>query len=122
MAFRSIAVWLEDASMAINDINEMTKTIHSATEYENNRMVVRATERCLEIIAEAVKNAIKQEPDLHISNKRKIINLRNLISHQYYEVDHERIWTIIKQDLPVLEEEVKNILADYERKLNSNEL
>jgi len=69
-----------------------------------------------------LKNALKLEPDLYITEKKKIIGLRNIINHQYYEVEHDRIWVIITKDLPILHIEIKKILEDYDRRMELNEL
>jgi len=122
MAYRSLPVWLEDMLITIQQIEGMTAVANNYQEYIQNQMLVLATERGLEIIAEALKNADKQEPQLPISNKRKIINLRNIINHVYFEIDNENIWKILKNDLPTLKEEIIKILDDYERKLELNEL
>jgi len=122
MAYRSISVWLEDMLMAIRQIEQMTTATNTSQEYSQNKILTLATERSLEIIAEALKNADKQDAELPISNKRRIINLRNLVNHVYYEVDNEKIWTIIKIDLPILREEVIKILEEYEGRLELNEL
>ncbi len=122
MAYRSISVWLEDMLMAIRQIEQMTTATNTSQEYSQNKILTLATERSLEIIAEALKNADKQDPELPISNKRRIINLRNLVNHVYYEVDNEKIWTIIKTDLLILREEVIKILEEYEGRLELNEL
>jgi uncharacterized protein with HEPN domain len=122
MAYRDVSVWLEDILLAIEKIKKHIAGINSYDEYIKSLIIIDATERNLEIIAEALKNAIKLEPELPITDVRKIIGLRNIINHQYYEIEHDRIWTIIKKDLPVLESEVKKILEDYERRLELNEL
>jgi uncharacterized protein with HEPN domain len=122
MAYRSLPVWLEDMLITIQQIEGMTAVANNYQEYIQNQMLVLATERGLEIIAEALKNADKQEPQLPISNKRKIINLKNIINHFYFEIDNENIWKILKNDLPTLKEEIIKILDDYERKLELNEL
>jgi len=108
--------------LAIEKIRKHIAGTNSYNEYIKSLLIIDATERNLEIIAEALKNAIRLEPELPISDARKIIGLRNIINHQYYEIEHDRIWTIIKKDLPVLESEVKKILEDYERRLELNEL
>ena len=122
MAYRDVSVWLEDVLMAITRINHYIKDVDSYSGYTSNFLVRDATERNLEIIAEALKNAIKQKPNLVISDTAKIIGLRNIINHQYYDVEHDRIWVIIKKNIPVLEDEIKKILEDYERRLDLNEL
>ncbi len=122
MAYRDVSVWLEDVLIAINRINLHTENIHSYSDYNKSQLIIDATERNLEIIAESVKNALKLNPLLVISHTAKIIGLRNLINHEYYKIENDRIWVIIKKDLPVLETEVKKILEDYERRLELNEL
>ncbi len=122
MAYRDVSVWLEDVLIAINRIKLHISPTNSYSEYCKSQIIIDATERNLEIIAEALKNAIKLVPDLAISNTKKIIGLRNLINHEYYKVENDRVWVIIKKDLPVLEGEIKKILEEFERRLDLNEL
>ncbi len=122
MAYRDISVWLEDVLIAIERIKQHNSTINSYSDYIQSQLIIDATERNLEVIAEAIKNAIKINPDLSISNSSKIIGLRNIINHEYYKIENDRIWIIIKKDLPILEKEVKKILEDFERRLELNEL
>jgi uncharacterized protein with HEPN domain len=96
--------------------------INSFDEYKSNKTLILATERGLEIIGEALNRVLKSEPHLPISNSRKIVNLRNIIIHQYYEVEYNRVWSIMKNVLPVLEKEIKEILEVYEKKLELKEL
>ncbi len=37
---------------------------------------------------------------------RKVIGLRNIISHEYANIDYEIIWTVIRKDLPPLKETI----------------
>ena len=37
---------------------------------------------------------------------RKVIGLRNIISHEYANIDYEIIWTVIRQHLPPLKETI----------------
>jgi uncharacterized protein with HEPN domain len=122
MKYRNISVWLEDILKAIEEIEKFTIGIPSYNQFLEKRIVVLATERDFEIIAEALKRAIQLNPELSISNSKKIIGLRNIINHVYYEIEYDRIWMIIIKDLPVLKSEVKKILEEYERKLDLNEL
>ena len=57
MAYRDISVWLEDILMAVERVILYTKDIKSFSGYVSNFLVRNATERNLEIIAEALKNA-----------------------------------------------------------------
>ena len=122
MAYRDISVWLEDVLMAIQRIKQHTITVNTYSEYIKSQLIIDATERNLEFIAEAVKNAVKLNPELSITNASKIIGLRNIINHEYYRIENDRIWVIIKKDLLILEKEIKKILEDFERRLELNEL
>ena len=86
MAYRDISVWLEDVLIAIERIKQHNSTINSYSDYIQSQLIIDATERNLEVIAEAIKNAIKINPDLSISNSSKIIGLRNIINHEYYKI------------------------------------
>lgn len=48
MAFRSIAVWLEDVVMAIERIKEYTLSFEDYQEFEQNKKTVDAVERNFE--------------------------------------------------------------------------
>lgn len=122
MAYRDISVWLEDILIPIERINKHVEGISSYSEFIGNQLVIDATERNLEIIAEALKHALQINPDLAVTNIKKIIGLRNIINHVYYEVQYDRIWIFITRDIPVLETETRKILEDYERRLELNEL
>lgn len=39
--------------------------------------------------------------------------MRNFISHEYANVDEEIVFEVIKEDLPRMQEVVKEILLDY---------
>lgn len=122
MAYRSISVWLEDILIFIDRIKKYVDAVSSFEEYQVDEKLIDAVERNFEKISEALKNALQAEPDLPISEGRKIIDFRNFINHQYYQIEQKIIWAIIKEDLPLLETEVRKILEDYERRLELNEL
>lgn len=80
--------------------------------YESNKLLRRGVERELEIIGEAMNRLLKLNPEVEISNARKIVDLRNLVIHSYDSVDNIIIWAVISRDLPVLLQEVSVLLKD----------
>ena len=92
-----------------NQIEEMVKNV-SFEEYIKDRKLMLAVERCFEIIGVAVYEANKLRTDLPISNKEKIIGMRNIIAHGYDAVEPVNIWNTIKKHLPELKREVEKLL------------
>lgn len=82
-----------------NDFNVFTKDV----------IMQRAIERELEIIGEAVRKIIEIRPDIEISSSKKIIGLRNIISHAYDSIEPELIWGVIQRDIPKLSDEIQKL-------------
>ena len=72
----------------------------------------RAVERNIEIIGEALSRILKLEPEIIISNSRKIVDARNKIIQGYDEISDDVIWGIVVNNLPVFKTEVENLLPD----------
>ena len=79
-------------------------------DFQNDLKSKRAIERNLEIIGEAVNRILAVNPEIEISNSRRIVDTRNRIAHGYDSVSDDIIWAIIIRDLPKLREEVEQLL------------
>lgn len=112
---RDYRLYLEDILEAISRIEEYTQGL-SFEEFAKNNLVIDAVVRNLEIIGEACRSLpeeIRQRnPDVEW---RKIIGLRNILIHQYFGVDIEIVWDIVKNKLPDLKLKIKRILAEGEQ-------
>lgn len=76
-------------------------------DFQNDFISVRAVERDLMIIGEAVNKIIQLNPDINISGTKKIIGLRNLIAHAYDSIEPSVIWRILIKDIPILKKEIE---------------
>lgn len=47
----------------------------------------------------------------------QVIGLRNIISHEYANIDYEIIWTVIKKHLPPLKATVERIIKELSQQL-----
>ncbi len=101
---------LKDVFDSIILIKSYFQNIDSLSAYSSDLKTVDAVERRLSIIGEALWKANKKDITIAISNKDKIIALRDIIVHDYDIVDDSAIWIICKQHLPVLKNEVEIIL------------
>lgn len=79
--------------------------------FQRSAMLRAAVERKIEIIGEAMNQALKLDENLPITNARKIVDTRNKLIHGYDEVDMMLIWEIVVKHLPVLIAEIRPLLA-----------
>ncbi len=107
-----IKTWLADIDQAIIEISLFTPSPIDFFEFKKDLKGQRAVERNIEIIGEAISRILLLDPNINITNARKIIDTRNRIIHGYDTVSEKIIWSIITRDLPKLEKEVKSLLED----------
>jgi len=111
---RDYKLYLDDILEAIRRIEEYTANM-SFESFAENRLVIDAVIRNLEIIGESCR-ALSEEirakyPEVEW---RKIVGLRNILIHQYFGVDLELVWDIVKNKLPELKIKIKEIKGDQD--------
>lgn len=104
--------WLFDILNAIMEIDCFLKdSPRDFISFKNDLRTRRAIERNIEIIGEAINRVIAKDPNISISNARKIVDTRNRIIQGYDSVSDEIIWGIVIYHIPVLQQEVEVLLA-----------
>ncbi len=85
----------------------------SLSKFEKNEDLRRAFIRSLEVIGEAVKKLPEEikEKNKHIPWK-EIAGMRDKLIHDYFGVDYEIIWLTVKEDIPLLKEEIEKLRED----------
>jgi uncharacterized protein with HEPN domain len=78
------------------------------------RELQAAVERQFEIVGETLNQLSKLDPTLakHVSDYQKIISFRNILIHGYADVDDEIVWDIVETRLPVLRNEIAQIIVE----------
>ena len=77
-------------------------------QYSNDRRTQLAVERSLEIIGEAAGRVSTSFRDAHPEIAwRQIIGQRNVLIHEYGEIKQERIWKVVRENVPQLIERLK---------------
>jgi uncharacterized protein with HEPN domain len=102
-----------DVRAYLSDIIESCDAITAATQgldfagYEANRLVRSSVEREFIIIGEAAAALARIAPEIFgaITLARRIVDFRNLLTHEYPSVDDAIVWAIIEHDVPVLRRE-----------------
>ncbi len=70
----------------------------------------RGVERNIEIMGEAMNQALKISPNIPVTAARKIVDTRNFVIHAYDSLKPDILWAIVVNHLPLLKEEVEALL------------
>ncbi len=108
-----------ESAKYLEDIREAGQTVLQATsgrsldDYLGDKLLRLAVERCLEIIGEALRRLDERDHATasRISDYRQIIAFRNILVHGYSMLRHDRVWSVVREHLPVLLAEVQQLLA-----------
>jgi len=93
-------------------IEKILKATHSTTreDLKNNEVLFAALVRWIEIIGEATKyvpdeivNAYPQIP------WKEMAGMRDIVVHDYDDVDTDEIWNVVQRDIPLLKRELDKI-------------
>ena len=107
---RDIRAYLEDIKLSISEINTFMKNVESKNDFRNNIEKVRAVERNIEIIGEAVKKIPDEirsmAPDIPW---QKIAGIRDILAHAYFSIDVEILWDVVNNQLENLEHSILEI-------------
>ena len=85
----------------------------SREEFLNDRKTVKAVLRNLEIVGEAAKKIPPPLRDKYPDIPwKKMAGLRDKLIHEYFGVDLEIIWQLIKEELPGILHPIQEMLRD----------
>ncbi len=106
--------FLEDMIRSIDVIeNEMGRI--GFGEFEEDIKTQDAVIRRFAVIGEAANNIPKDLKEKHKHIEwRSIVDMRNFLLHEYFEIDLKLVWDTIKDDLPRLKRDLAKILKDSE--------
>jgi uncharacterized protein with HEPN domain len=112
---KDFLVFLKHIRDSIKDIEDFTKEV-SKEEFMKDKKVQSAVVRQIEVIGEAVKNLPldfkKKNPKIEW---RVISGMRDKLIHHYFGVDIEKVWGVVRLEIPKLKKEI-NILLKRENK------
>jgi len=97
----------------LESINQAETAVEGFTfeQFSENITVQDAVVRRLEIIGEAVKNLpgnIKEKyPEVPWL---KIAGMRNKLIHEYFAIDVDLVWSVVKDDFPIFKKQVEKIV------------
>ena len=102
---------LESIIEATDRIIEYTAGFESADEFNNDHRNFDATLMNFVVIGEMVD---KLSEDFKSKNSKidwvKIKGFRNIVAHDYFGIDAEEVWQIIRNKIPVLKSDISKLL------------
>lgn len=111
MVKRELRLFLQDIVESIEQIEEYYEEIETEEKFMHDQKTQDAIVRRLEIIGEATKNiptdSRSKFPEVPW---KKVAGLRDVLTHEYFGVNIERVWTIIEKDLPGLKKQIEKII------------
>jgi uncharacterized protein with HEPN domain len=115
MTGRTIRLFLEDILHALEKIRKFVagRTFDS---FQADEMLIDAVIRNLEVIGEAARNIPDEVRSDHPSVPwRRIVGLRNILSHRYFGVDLKELWKIATSDVEGIEPTIQELLEELQR-------
>ena len=111
---------LEDILQSINYIQEWSKGRSSVNDFMESSTGVMAFNACVmrfQVIGEHVGKLLKNENKILDSYPNipwnAIYGMRNIISHEYANIDEDIVVSVINDDLAPLKEAIEALLKDY---------
>ena len=106
---KSAKIFLEHILDAINLIEEYIKD-KKKSEFLESMQLQDSVIRRIEIIGEAIKNIPSDFKGAYKNIPwKEITGMRDILIHQYFGVDLELTWEVIKTDLPKLKKQIISI-------------
>lgn len=97
---------LESAREAVSFLQKQTRE-----SLDKNRMLALSLVRLIEIVGEAATQVTREFQNLHPEIPwAQIVGMRNRLIHAYFDIDMDRVWKIVNDDLPPLVIKLEKII------------
>lgn len=110
MPKRDAQLLLQDMRLALERILTYTDGF-SREQFLADLRTLDAVVRNLEILGEACRQMpaeiLQENPQIPW---RRIAGLRNRLAHEYFDLDYELIWVVVRRELPLLTKQLADVV------------
>ncbi|HUY32238.1 MAG TPA: DUF86 domain-containing protein [Pirellulales bacterium] len=111
---RDYKVFLQDVLEAIDNVAEFVGPM-TWDQFQADKKTLHAVVRNLEVIGEAVKQVPAETRHRHPQIPwQRIAGLRDILIHNYFGIDLEIVWDIVRNKLPELKRQIDAVLCEEE--------
>lgn len=104
---------LADIQAAIDRVRRHVQ--HDRTRFDSDELLQNAVLHWIEIIGEAARGVSDKVRDAHPEVPWRVItDMRNRVTHGYFEIDLDVVWNTVARDLPKLRESVTQIRTELD--------
>lgn len=104
-------IFIEHILESIQLIEEYSLHLTDDT-FKKNKAAQDAIIRRLEIIGEAAKNVPLSIKERYSNIPwKQMAGMRDVLIHEYFDVDLALTWTVVKRELPLVKEKLQDILT-----------
>lgn len=106
-------IFLKHIQESIEKIEKHTKGM-SEDKFENDIKTQDAVIRRIEIIGEAVKNLpLEFKKKYSEIEWREIAGMRDKLIHEYFGINLDMVWEVIRKDIPKLKKQILRLLEKF---------
>ena len=109
---RDDLVYVEDMLARVRRIRTKTRGV-TWPRFRDDEDLHDIVERSISIVGEAARKVSKQFRDAHPEVPwADTMSIRHKIVHDYFEVSHTVLWSVVKEELPALELVLSGLLEE----------
>ena len=112
MSKRDVEFFIVDMLVALETIQRYAAQFKSSDDLIRDEAAWSVVTRQLEIVGEAMKSVLGSEKFKQVVKPswRNVVDFRNVVIHEYFGINQDQIFDIIKNDVPLLEQELIELI------------